>query len=738
MMIMTTTTTNKRRNKRVKIISIILAGLMLLGTFTFLAALIPANAAGLTDYSDITVSVQSLGWYNHQHNGTGSFTTVAKKASTSLTDSYVDANGVVYGVKVINDTTCQITSVATPIDPPMEEIKIPAYLDVYRLQNLGKNTAIGADTFFKGRTMTEDGQVYSWDFSDECVYKYDKEGELVSVSEPIAKPEKHRFQVVDVTKSFSSTQTTVKKVILPSLVKTVAVSGFMDNPYIEEVIGLGVQEVSSKSFYNCKNLKSVEFPNIRYVRDNAFYKCNALEDFDFTNVLSIGVLAFFDCVKFKNVKFSPELQQLEKQAFKQCTGIESIDFPAGISIATIPEECFYLCSSLKDIVLPYEIINIGKKAFYNCTALRKLDFRDANLDTIGNQAFWGCSRLSFVILPKTLVTFAVDAFDNCTELRYVYFGSELSDSQLKALQKSDLAKCVVTEIDKEGPAIYDATEKTYFSSPVIYIYKPSKLVVYDVIDVDFVTVSGKSKVPSTEYLSDEFHTYPTYVQSMNITTKGTYTIIAKDILGNRSEYTVMYTDLPGDIDQDGNITAADARLALRAAVELEHYAVGTEKFALADYDRNGKITSADARYILRVAVGLEPFANSSSTPQNGVVNVGDTIFESDGMRVTYQGYAKQNDGLYSITVKYENTTSTYKEGLIMWMANGRYNWNFKTLINSGVTTGNTSVLKNFRSLDNVTLYFKVFANAGASAQFSGLTTENQLKQMQSASFKFAK
>lgn len=732
----TTTTNNKKRST--KILSIVLAGLMLLGTFTFLAVLIPADAAVVNDYSDITVCVQSIAWHNHQVNNTGSFTTVTKKPSSTLTDSYVDANGVVYGVKVINDTTVQITSVATPIDPPMEEIKIPAYLIVYRLVNLGKNTTIGAAQSFAGSRVTEDGQTYSWDFSDECVYKYDKEGNLTSVSEPMVKPEMHKFQVVDVTKSFSSTQTTVKKVILPSLVKTVAASGFMDNPYIEEVIGLGVQEASSKSFYNCKNLKNVVFPNIRYVRDSAFYKCNALEDFNFTNVLSIGTLAFFDCVKFKNVKFSTELQQLEKQAFKQCTGIESIDFPAGISIATIPEECFYLCSSLQDIKLPYEIINIGKKAFYNCALLRKLDFRDTNLDTIASQAFWGCSRLSFVILPKTLVTFAVDAFDNCTELRYVYFGSELSDAQLKALQKSDLAKCVVTEIDKEGPAIYDATEKTYFSSPIIYIYKPTKLVVYDVIDVDSVSVSGKTKVSSSQSLSEAFHTYPTYVHTMNINTKGTYTIVAKDILGNKSEYTVMYTDLPGDIDQNGKVTSADARLALRAAVGLENYPVGSEKFALADYDRNGKITSADARYILRLAVGLEPFGKSGETPINGKLNVGDTMFEKDGMKVIYQGYTKQNDGLYSITVKYENTTGTYKEGLIMWMANGRYNWNFKTLLNSGMTTGNTSVLKNFRSLENISLYYTVFSNAGASAKFSGLTTENQLKQMQYAVFSVTK
>ncbi len=59
----------------------------------------------------------------------------------------------------------------------------------------------------------------------------------------------------------------------------------------------------------------------------------------------------------------------------------------------------------------------------------------------------------------------------------------------------------------------------------------------------------------------------------------------------------------GDIDENGQITSADARAALRAAVGLD---VLTEKQTkAADADKNGTITSNDARAILRCAVGLE-------------------------------------------------------------------------------------------------------------------------------------
>ncbi|MBO7404159.1 MAG: N-acetylmuramoyl-L-alanine amidase [Clostridia bacterium] len=63
------------------------------------------------------------------------------------------------------------------------------------------------------------------------------------------------------------------------------------------------------------------------------------------------------------------------------------------------------------------------------------------------------------------------------------------------------------------------------------------------------------------------------------------------------------TRVMGDLDDDGKVTAADARLALRAAVDLE--LLDEEQIARADVDKDGKITAADARMILRMAVGLD-------------------------------------------------------------------------------------------------------------------------------------
>ena len=75
----------------------------------------------------------------------------------------------------------------------------------------------------------------------------------------------------------------------------------------------------------------------------------------------------------------------------------------------------------------------------------------------------------------------------------------------------------------------------------------------------------------------------------------------------------------GDVDLSGDVTAADARIALRAAVGLE--TLSAEQALNADADRDGSVTAADARLILRVAVGLEqPVIIRAKDLQNRVMS----------------------------------------------------------------------------------------------------------------------
>ncbi|MBQ6420852.1 MAG: dockerin type I repeat-containing protein [Clostridia bacterium] len=69
--------------------------------------------------------------------------------------------------------------------------------------------------------------------------------------------------------------------------------------------------------------------------------------------------------------------------------------------------------------------------------------------------------------------------------------------------------------------------------------------------------------------------------------------------------TAAKTRKAGDVDGDGSISSADARLALRRSVGLETYKNNSPEFTACDVDFDGDVTAADARLILRGSVGLE-------------------------------------------------------------------------------------------------------------------------------------
>ncbi len=74
----------------------------------------------------------------------------------------------------------------------------------------------------------------------------------------------------------------------------------------------------------------------------------------------------------------------------------------------------------------------------------------------------------------------------------------------------------------------------------------------------------------------------------------------------------------GDVNYDGKITAADARLALRCSASL--LVLSERELRIADYNSDSKITAADARLILRVSAKLgdmPPFGEENSTADDG-------------------------------------------------------------------------------------------------------------------------
>ncbi len=103
------------------------------------------------------------------------------------------------------------------------------------------------------------------------------------------------------------------------------------------------------------------------------------------------------------------------------------------------------------------------------------------------------------------------------------------------------------------------------------------------------------------------------------------------------EYTygeIRYCEL-GDPDNDWQITAADARLALRRSVSLDDHLSEAQIKAM-DVNRDGEVTAADARLILRAAIRLEQITNDGViTDRKAPPTM--TITEADIEELTYIG-----------------------------------------------------------------------------------------------------
>ncbi len=115
----------------------------------------------------------------------------------------------------------------------------------------------------------------------------------------------------------------------------------------------------------------------------------------------------------------------------------------------------------------------------------------------------------------------------------------------------------------------------------------------------------------------------------------------------------------GDVDGNGQLLAADARLTLRASVNLT--VLTEEQKKAADTDCDGNITAADARNILRLCVGLGNNDDSCRDGMDGATLVGITskeykIYKKDGF--TYI------DGLLIVNKTY-SLPSSYNPGTLL-------------------------------------------------------------------------
>ena len=299
---------------------------------------------------------------------------------------------------------------------------------------------------------------------DEIKYLLVDNGVAIPIE--VTNPEKKVYNFIDVFEDYD-----IENVNFKAL--------FYENQYVEEVYISNqiTSNITSESFYNCTNLRVVEFEDnsqINEIESSAFNGCNSLEKIRIPeSVTRIGSYAFTETTNLKNIYIPASVEYigygmlnqsndeiiivcgaLEKPSsweggwnntnnssvFWNVKGINENDNYTYL-ITDEDEVCLIKATfNSKDIVeIPsvideYQVTAIGGKLFFQNTDLKEIILPDSveeigdytfyccsnltkvtteNLKVVGKYAFSGCAKLESGKWLENLETIKNSAFENC-------------------------------------------------------------------------------------------------------------------------------------------------------------------------------------------------------------------------------------------------------------------------------------------------------------------------------------
>ena len=194
----------------------------------------------------------------------------------------------------------------------------------------------------------------------------------------------------------------------------------------------------------------------------------------------------------------------------------------------------------------------------------------------------------------------------------VYLYSYATSTE-KAKSEAEHTLRLIKELDFKLPVFLDLEEPRISALGKTKVLEIAKTFCAIIENAGYTYGTYANKNWFTNYLTDPW--YDTKIKWLaqynnTVTYEGSYDIWQYtssgeiDGLSGRFDFNRSYILFDkGDVNGDGKITAADARLILRAAAKLEN--LSEEQKKEADVNDDGKITAADAREVLRKSSGLE-------------------------------------------------------------------------------------------------------------------------------------
>ena len=225
----------------------------------------------------------------------------------------------------------------------------------------------------------------------------------------------------------------------------------------------GVTKIGYNAFAGCSKITEIKLPEKTAELDyGAFADCTSLAKVEFVDGLdSIGSYAFKNCTALKKadlpktvtkigngafegsglaeVTLKKGLKQIGKEAFKNCKSLKAVEFPRALE--AVGERVFEGCSALTSFVYALDATSVSKGMFKDCTALETIEL-PKRITSIGEKAFYGCSSLKSVIFNKNVKTIGDYAFYGSNDL-IIYFKEDILYFDQIDIGENNFSKAVI-------------------------------------------------------------------------------------------------------------------------------------------------------------------------------------------------------------------------------------------------------------------------------------------------------
>ena len=309
---------------------------------------------------------------------------------------------------------------------------------------------------------------------------------------------------------------------------------------------------------------------------------------------------------------------ISKKAFYNRDKLVSVTIPD--TVTEIGERAFYGCRALKEITIGENIKSIGKLAFADCFGLTAINWNAAQPDSIGKHIFSGAGTEGLgvdVIFGEKVQSIPDYLFFEYPFEEYGYTINYITP-KIKSVTISDSAKsigmytflnCTELKTVKIGNSVEHIGQHAFAScSGLTDITIPDSVTSIGIYAFSGCTGLTSITIPRTiKHIND--YTFHNCDAITDVNFKGTEQEW-QNITINRGNDTLLRAKpqakfILGDVNGDNQITAEDARLALRLSAGLETLEKLNETVDGVDYNMDGQITAEDARRILRKSAGLE-------------------------------------------------------------------------------------------------------------------------------------